>query len=237
MRIKPTKQQKSKTALAIRSGLAASASRDYGTVKATPEQIKRGQAILRQTGGPSFPEADHSFFASPRLRLGFNQLLEPYRQSGLIYSVIRALAGPISQVPFKIMTGSRKDPRQVEEGEPGGEWQELFQNPNPFLSEAQFKEALVVWLSLSGGPMIVEEGRNEGAGCGSTISSPPVSVSPLNSTSLSGKITASEGMSPAGMKFLSPNASSMRGIPRLNVSFTWFSEYPIPCALFARSNF
>ena len=117
---------------------------------------------LRQgVGSPSFPGVDHAFFSPQRILSQLQVLSEPYRQHGPTYAIINALANNIAQVPFLVKTGSRKEPRVVEEGESGGEWLELLEDPNPFLSSAQTKKAIVVWLSLSGETMIVKESRED----------------------------------------------------------------------------
>ena len=104
------------------------------------------------------PTATQAFFTPLRLlRNGFDRFDEPLRQHSWTYACIKALASNIAQIPLQLMTGDPSKPTVVEQHE----FRDTLDNPNPLMVDSQLKEAIVMWLSLSGYVGIVKEGKGE----------------------------------------------------------------------------
>jgi HK97 family phage portal protein len=133
--------------------------------KTARAQAQHGRAhaavTQKRVAMPHFPSTDKAFFQAPRFKA--NDIFDhPYSVHSWTYALIRALATNIAKVPLVVKTGTRQDPRNVEIGSPGYEWQELFDHPNPNLSATEFIEAQVTWLSLSGECINVKVARGGG---------------------------------------------------------------------------
>jgi HK97 family phage portal protein len=116
-------------------------------------------AIPTEQRWVSLPSNDRTFFAPPRLRHEFG-LDRPYQQHSWTYAIIRALAGPISQIPLIVKYGDRSNPQTVLPGMMGYEFQELFDHPHLQLTSTELKEAHVDNLSLAGECIAIKVGAD-----------------------------------------------------------------------------
>jgi len=109
----------------------------------TTRQFLYGKVKGSQVG--TLPD-DLTFFQSLRLRLGQNELTQPYAQHSWVYGCINAIAQNIARVSFKLAKGEVKSPKIIEEGK----IYDLFLNPNPSISRSQLWEATMIYLGLDG---------------------------------------------------------------------------------------
>ena len=78
-------------------------------------------------------------------------LISPFQQSSWVYSAITALATNVSQIPFHVCRGGRRDGEHVISGPAA----DLFKRPHEQLDRFQFWELLVSWLHLRGEAFVV----------------------------------------------------------------------------------
>jgi hypothetical protein len=88
------------------------------------------------SGGPSFPEVDRLFFASPFTGWSslFSGVTHPYKQHVWVHACVNAIAQNISGVPLLFFTGSRKNKKLVD----SGSLVQVMESPNPMMSGSQF---------------------------------------------------------------------------------------------------
>jgi len=84
-------------------------------------------------------------------------LTKPYKESVWVYAAVNAIASNISRVPFVIKQDIGAGlSKKIEEGP----IYELFQNPNPLMSQRQLFEATAIFLSLRGEGIWITERDN-----------------------------------------------------------------------------
>ncbi|MCK5237504.1 MAG: phage portal protein [Deltaproteobacteria bacterium] len=82
---------------------------------------------------------------------------QPYAQSVWVYSTIKTIAENLSQVPFQIGTKASGDEEFKVQEE--GDLQELFKNPNPYMSGETLFEATYTYMGLRGEAFWILDGR------------------------------------------------------------------------------
>lgn len=83
----------------------------------------------------------------------------PYKQSTWVYACINAIADNISRVPFKLkkdIGAGAGEPADVEEGA----LYDLFQNPNPYMTQEELFRATMIYLGLKGECIWILDGRD-----------------------------------------------------------------------------
>ncbi len=90
------------------------------------------------SGGPSFPDVERLFFASPFTGWSslFNGVTHPYKQHVWVHACVNAIAQNISGVPLLFFTGSRKNKKLVD----SGPLVQVMETPNPMMSGAFLME-------------------------------------------------------------------------------------------------
>lgn len=84
-------------------------------------------------------------------------ITHPYKQSVWVYAAVNAIASNIARVPFVIKRDIGAGlSKKIEDGP----IYELFQNPNPLMSQRQLFEATMIFLSLRGEGIWITEREN-----------------------------------------------------------------------------
>lgn len=90
---------------------------------------------------------------------GTSTVPQPYKTSIWVYAAIRTIAENISRCPLRLRkdNGDKDEPSYVEEGE----LYNLFQNPNPLMTQETLIEATFIYLMLRGEVFWIFEGRED----------------------------------------------------------------------------
>lgn len=102
--------------------------------------------------GPT--DADRTFFQSIRLKLANNPLERPFSQHPIIYACAHAIAANMCDTKWLIRPSTQEKAPPVK-----NEFSELFSDPNPLMSEADFFYLISVYLSTSGEALVIKEGK------------------------------------------------------------------------------
>jgi HK97 family phage portal protein len=110
------------------------------------------------TGGPSFPEVDRLFFASPFTGWTslFSGVTHPYKQHVWVHACVNAIAQNISGVPLLFFTGNRKNKKLID----SGPLVQVMESPNPMMSGSQLIDASYVFLGITGEAIHILERNN-----------------------------------------------------------------------------
>jgi HK97 family phage portal protein len=86
-----------------------------------------------------------------------NKVNFPYKQSVWTYSCINAIADNLARVPFVLKkdNGPGKEPTIIEEGA----LYDVFQNPNPYMTQEELIRATMIFLGLRGESIWILDGR------------------------------------------------------------------------------
>lgn len=85
---------------------------------------------------------DPNFILAVGLSLDKTQITKPYAQNPWVYAAVNAIAWNLSAAPFAIRSGTKKDPKEVEEGP----WVDLFDAPNRAMSKSDFWRLHMIYL-------------------------------------------------------------------------------------------
>lgn len=91
------------------------------------------------------------FSIAQEWKLFGNEVTRPYEQVSSVYKAIKAIADNVPQADLKFR--DKKSKKDIE----GDELIELFEKPNPYMTEADFIQAWVGFLCLCGEAMITKE--------------------------------------------------------------------------------
>jgi HK97 family phage portal protein len=110
------------------------------------------------SGGPSFPDIDRLFFATPFTGWSslFSGVTQPYKQHVWVHACVNAIAQNISGVPLLFFTGSRKNKQLVDKGP----LVKVMESPNPMMSGSQLIDASYVFLGITGEAIHILERNN-----------------------------------------------------------------------------
>lgn len=91
------------------------------------------------------------------MAMGQNSVHFPYKQSLWVYACINAIADNMARVPFRLKkdAGDNKPAIVIEEGP----LYELFQNPNPYMTQEDLIRATMIYLGLRGEAIWILDGR------------------------------------------------------------------------------
>ena len=120
--------------------------------------------------GPT--DADRTFFQSVRLKMAGNPLEKPFAQHPIIYACVHTIATNLAGTGMLVVEADKENGKSVD-----NEFAHLLEDPNPLMSEAEFKYMIGVYLETSGECMIVKEGAD---GRVKSESEVPVELWPLN---------------------------------------------------------